>query len=376
MTLIDQARALLQQEFGVSAHHAVFAPGRVNLIGEHTDYNEGLALPCALGLGTAVAVSPRTDDQIVAVSVNGEELHRDQFSAREPTPGPRGWWGNYLRGMVAEMKAFGIQTSGAHLAIVGNVPPGAGLSSSASLSIAIGKALVAGHSDAAKVDATTLARWGQSTEHHYAGCFCGIMDQMTIAHASSGEAIFLDCRSLAVRRRPIPPAWSILIAHSGVPRELVAGEYNLRRQQCNDAARFYDVPSLRDLDPNMIATLPRPTNDTLFRRAKHVVLENVRVERAAEAMHDGDLNTFGRLLRESHVSLRDDFEVTVPEVDELVDLANAVIDQYANGVGGARMTGGGFGGCIVAAVPTETAERLKQALIGESRRAVWEQTGS
>lgn len=188
--LFRDARALLQRQLGAISQHEVFAPGRVNLIGEHTDYNEGLALPLALDLGTAVAVSPRTDGEVVAVSLSDGQLHHDRFTTQAiPAVGPTGWWGNYLRGMCAEMMGFGITPRGADLAIVGNLPSGAGLSSSASLSIAVGKALLA-NAPATQVEPSTLAHWGQSTEHRYAGCLCGIMDQMTIAHASPGDAIF------------------------------------------------------------------------------------------------------------------------------------------------------------------------------------------
>lgn len=374
--LLRHAQELLHRQFGKTSQHDVFAPGRVNLIGEHTDYNQGLALPLALDLGTAIAVSPRTDGEVVAISLSDGRLHHEQFSIREPPePRPRGWWGNYLRGMCAEMIGHGIQVRGADLAIVGDIPSGAGLSSSASLSIAAGSALLKNSTVTETVDASTLARWGQSTEHRYAGCLCGIMDQMTVAHASPGEVVFLDFKDLGIERHRLPSSWTILIAQSGIRRELAAGEYNVRRRQCREAADFYGVDSLRDLDLQRLETHPRPKNEVLFRRSQHVVSENWRVEVAAESMKRGDLKTFGQLLRQSHASLRHDFEVTIPEVDELADKINALIDQHADGEGGARMTGGGFGGCLVAAVPSDAADDLQRLITELSGRPVWRQEG-
>jgi galactokinase len=374
--LLRDARELLHRQFGKTPRYEVFAPGRVNLIGEHTDYNEGLALPLALDLGTAIAVSPRADGEVVATSLSDGLLHHEQFSIRAPPePGPRGWWGNYLRGMCSEMIGHGIQVRGADLAIVGDIPSGAGLSSSASLSIAVGRALLENSMPTAAIDASTLAHWGQSTEHRYAGCLCGIMDQMTVAHASPGEVVFLDFKDLSIERYRLPSSWTILIAQSGIRRELAAGEYNVRRRQCREAADFYGVDSLRDLDMQRLDTLPPPQDASLIRRSRHVVTENSRVERAAESMKRGDLKTFGRLLRQSHASLRHDFEVTIPEVDELADKINALIDQQAGGEGGARMTGGGFGGCLVAAVPSDAADQFQRLITEESGRPVWRQQG-
>jgi galactokinase len=257
--LLRDARELLHRQFGKTPRYEVFAPGRVNLIGEHTDYNEGLALPLALDLGTAIAVSPRADGEVVATSLSDGLLHHEQFSIRAPPePGPRGWWGNYLRGMCSEMIGHGIQVRGADLAIVGDIPSGAGLSSSASLSIAVGRALLENSMPTAAIDASTLAHWGQSTEHRYAGCLCGIMDQMTVAHASPGEVVFLDFKDLSIERYRLPSSWTILIAQSGIRRELAAGEYNVRRRQCREAADFYGVDSLRDLDMQRLDTLPPP----------------------------------------------------------------------------------------------------------------------
>lgn len=364
--LAARARALLQAQFGREPLAECFAPGRVNLIGEHTDYNGGFVLPVALDCGTAVAVAPRSDGEIVAVSRADGELRRERFAASgAPAPGPRGWWGNYLRGMAAELHDAGVGLAGADLAIVGDVPQGAGLSSSASLSVALGRALLGAAAAAGRQPQPpdpTLARWAQSTEHRYAGCRCGIMDQMAAACAAPGEAILLDCRDLHVERLGLPEAWAVLVADSGLRRELVAGEYNLRRQQCEDAARHYGVASLRELDSARLVADRARLADAPFRRARHVVAENARVKDAAAALVNDDPVAFGHALRASHASLRDDFEVTVPQLDALADHANALIDRHAAGRGGARMTGGGFGGCIVAVVDAAAAGPVARGL--------------
>lgn len=372
--LINEAKTLLQRERQREAIATTFAPGRVNLIGEHTDYNEGLVLPCALGMGTAVAVAPRNDGEIHAVSATGAHLRQDRFLIHPtPTPLEKGAWSNYLRGMVAEVTAAGITLPGADLAIVGDIPQGAGLSSSASLSVAVGRALLSLIDSGASRSPppVMLAQWAQSTEHRYAGCLCGIMDQMTAAAASPGEAILIDCRDNSFQAVEIPSAWSVLIIDSGIRRELVGGEYNRRREQCEAAARHYAVPSLRELERSQLESQRGMLSETIFRRARHVVTENERVRDAVNAMEHNDLVSFGQVLRASHDSLRKDFEVTIPQVDALAASANDLIDRLALGYGGARMTGGGFGGCIVAVVPAEYAAVLKRELAEVHDRPVW-----
>ena len=367
------ARGLLRDALQRRAALDTFAPGRVNLIGEHTDYNEGLVLPCALEVGTAVAVAPREDDEIVAVSQDGGiRLHERFRIDPPPAPGEAGHWGNYLRGVVVAMQQAGFVLRGADLAFAGNVPRGAGLSSSASFSVAAARALsmlatapAAGSlepSGMSAPDAISLARWAQWSEHHYAGCQCGIMDQMTAAACLPGEAMLLDCRSMQSRRVTLPADSAVLVVHSGVRRELVAGEYNLRRLQCESAARRCGVTSLRDLESAALLTCRPRLTDTEFRRARHVLTENDRVLAAADALERGDLPLLGRQLRASHRSLRDDFEVTVPEVDELVDCLESLIEKHAGGEGGARMTGGGFGGCVLAVLRSSALPRIETEL--------------
>ena len=253
---------------------------------------------------------------------------------------------------------------GADIAIVGDIPQGAGLSSSASLTVGIARALLAGCSPSLSSDITPqqIARWAQWSEHHFADCQCGLMDQMAAAVASPGESILLDCRSLELKRIRVPPQITTLIAHSGVERKLAAGEYNLRRQQCTMAARRLGETSLRDIDVSLLSERANDLPEIELRRARHVLTENLRVTRAVDAIESGDLLELGRCLRESHRSLRDDFEVSVPQVDALVDHLNHLIDREAHGLGGARMTGGGFGGCVVAMIDSSAATAVEAEL--------------
>jgi galactokinase len=249
------------------------------------------------------------------------------------------------------------------IAIAGNVPQGAGLSSSASLGVALalGFTRLAG----TPVQAAELARMAQWSENHYVDCACGIMDQLASACGREGHALLIDCRSLEVRPVPLPPAASIVIVHSGVRRGLVDSAYNERRRQCEQAAAHYGVPALRDLDHAGLQGGRTGLDDLCWRRARHVVGENARALEAAAALQRGDLAAFGALMAASHRSLADDFEVTVPAVDALVALMGDVIGA----AGGVRMTGGGFGGCVVAVLPEEGVAALREAVARGHQRA-------
>lgn len=343
-----------------------FAPGRVNLIGEHTDYNDGFALPCALDYGTVVALAPREDRRILAraLDLGGET---GDFALGDAIPVlETGHWQNHLRGIAAGLPQFGLPVCGADLVISGDIPQGTGLSSSASLGVALALGLTALAGESAP-DPRTLARVAQWSEHNYVGCACGLMDQIASAFGQAGHALLLDCRSLEVRPVQFPADAAILIVNSGVTRGLVDSAYNERRAQCAAAAAHYGVAALRDLDLAQLEAGRGDLDDITFRRARHVVSENARTGQAAAAMARGDLASLGVAMRASHASLRDDFEVSVPPVDALVDFLNGVIGQS----GGARMTGGGFGGCVVAVMP--------QAMIGDAKLALkgfWSSIGS
>ncbi len=334
------------------------APGRVNLIGEHTDYNDGFVLPCAIGFETVVAASLGEPGivEAVAADVGGEH---DRFALDGPITNADGWR-DYVRGVAKVLREAG-PLMGAQLAIAGDVPLGSGLSSSAALEIAVGRALLEVAGRALSPD--DLAKAAQRAENDFVGCACGIMDQLISARGVAGHALLIDCRSLACAPVPMPPNAAVVIINSGVRHTHAGGEYNERRAQCEAAARHYGVKALRDIDVAQLEGGRADLDPVAYRRARHVVTENARTLDAGKALAAGDLRAMGMLMAASHTSMRDDFEITVPAIDRLVEIADTVID----GNGGARMTGGGFGGCVVALVPVDRVEALKAAVLRDYR---------
>lgn len=363
--LAERAIHAFREGFGYEPTVVAFAPGRVNLIGEHTDYNDGFALPCALEFGTAVAFAPREDNCISAQAIDlGEETGLFELGEAIPVL-ETGHWQNHLRGIASGLPRFGLSVRGADLVITGDIPQGTGLSSSASLGVALALGLAALAGEPAP-DRRVLARVAQWSEHHYVGCACGLMDQIASAFGEADRSLLLDCRSLDVRTVTFPDDAAILIVHSGVTRGLVESAYNERRAQCAVAAAHYNVAALRDLDSAGLEAGRGSLDETTYRRARHVVTENARTQQAALAMERGDLASLGAAMRASHASLRDDFEVSVPPVDALVDFLNGVIGNS----GGARMTGGGFGGCVVAVLPRSMVDDVNLAL-----ESFWQSNG-
>ncbi|MDO4904502.1 MAG: galactokinase [Lautropia sp.] len=356
MSTIQDTTALLRQELGVDAQFVVRAPGRVNLIGEHTDYNDGFVLPCAIDFATELAVAARRDDGIRVLAAD-YALERDRFTAgARPAHSDIGW-ANYIRGMVdVFIQRHGALPHGFDMVISGNVPQGAGLSSSASLEVAVGKALQTLYGlDTSLRD---IALLGQQAENEFVGCRCGIMDQFISALGERGHALLIDCRSLDTRAVPIPAGLAVMIIDSKVKRGLVGSEYNTRRAQCETAVAHFGVRALRDVDLDQLQAAESALDPVVFRRARHVITENARTLAAADALAGNDIGALSRLMAESHASMRDDFEITVPPIDALVEVVGVVVGDR----GGARMTGGGFGGCVVALVP--------QALVGQVKTAV------
>jgi galactokinase len=337
----------------------VRAPGRVNLIGEHTDYNDGFVLPCAIDYETRVAASPREDARVRVVAADCHQAS-DEFRVDAPIAARPGMpWANYVRGVVAMLQQHGVALRGAELAIAGNVPQGAGLSSSAALEVAVLQALNTLHD--LKLDATQIARLAQRSENEFVGCQCGIMDQLVSARGRAGHVLLIDCRSLEARPVPLPPGMAVMIVHSGVARGLVDSAYNDRRTQCEAAARHFGVRALRDLSLAQLEAGAAGLDPLVRRRARHVVSENQRTLDAADALAAGDASRLGHLMAASHASMRDDFEITVHAVDRLVEIAQRAIGEH----GGARMTGGGFGGCVVALLPTERAAEVQSRIVAE-----------
>lgn len=340
--------------FGARPALLARAPGRVNLIGEHTDYNDGFVLPCAISVESRIAASPRSDGliRVVACDFGGalaEWPVNAPFAANPAEP-----WADYIRAMTAAMAERGGALTGANIAVSGTVPKGAGLSSSASLMVGIGTAMAA--LSGLAITPADMALMAQAGECDHVGVRCGIMDQLASAAGRGGHALMIDCRSLDVQPVALPAGAQILIVHSGVERGLVEGAYNERRAQCEAAAAAMGVAALRDAD---LAMLERARlNPLTTARARHVITENARVLAAAEALAAGDLVSMGALMAASHSSMRDDFEITVPRIDALVAELRALIGPE----GGARMTGGGFGGAVVALCPADRANAVLDAL--------------
>ncbi|HSC67435.1 MAG TPA: galactokinase [Cellvibrio sp.] len=358
MKTLSNARVseLFEGYFGAAPVAIVKAPGRVNLIGEHTDYNGGFVLPAAINYHTYIAFAPRDDrhlhlvaynfgNEAVLVDVDAPQVHDSQAS-----------WSNYVRGVVQEMRKQGFKLTGGDLYIAGDLHSGAGLSSSASLEMALIRALTALSGE--KVDPTQAALMGQAAENNFVGCNCGIMDQLISARGQADAALLIDCQDLTTRPVAVPADWEILIVHSGVKRGLVDSEYNQRRQQCEQAAAYFGQKSLRAVELGQLLAAEGKLDDLSFRRARHVLTENLRTLDAADALSSGDLAGLVKVMAESHASMRDDFNITVPAIDTLVDILAAA----GAGRAGARMTGGGFGGCVVAIAPADVIPLLVSAV--------------
>ena len=345
---MDQAAIISQifkQQFNCDPEVVCYAPGRVNLLGDHTDYNEGFVLPAAIDVGTTIAASRRDDSQVVAFA-EGYSTEVDCFSLENITFSQAEMWRNYVRGTLKCLRETNSDFGGVNLAITGNVPQGAGLSSSASVEMAILKTIVDLYQ--LELEGVTAALLGQRAENEFVGCNCGIMDQLVSSLGLEGHAMLLDCRSLTYEDAPIPAGMVILVVNSNVQRGLVDSEYNARRQQCEEVVRVLDVRALRDVSLEQLNEAGNLSEEQ-YRRARHVITENARTVAAMTAMQASDIKTLGSLMGQSHDSLRDDYEVTTKELDGLVSIIKGVIGD----AGGVRMTGGGFGGCVVALIPAD-----------------------
>jgi|HubBroStandDraft_1064217.scaffolds.fasta_scaffold01146_6 galactokinase len=350
--LLTRFRELFGELSDKSTSTRIFrAPGRINLIGEHTDYNDGFAMPMAIAFYTWVAAARREDQTLEAYSEHFNEkivLSLDALSGP-----PRKHWSDFIRGVAASLQDAGHTLSGANLVIHGEVPLGAGLSSSASLEVSVALALTSLAGIA--MPRLDLVKLCQAAEHKYVGTRCGIMDQFVAGFGAAGHALMLDCRSLEYQLLPIPQDLRLVVCNSMVRHELASGEYNLRRADCEAGVRILQpfLPAVRALRDVGIADLEKYKyllSGTVYRRCRHVVTENQRVLAAAKALQSRDADRFGHVMYRSHASLRDDYEVSCRELDLLVDLASS-----RRGVYGARMMGGGFGGCTVNLIRSDCA---------------------
>ena len=319
-------------QFGREPMAVAHAHGRANLIGEHTDYNDGLVLPCLISNRTEVALAMRNDDLVCGIS--------NQFSAGQKAvhDGLDGHWLDFVIGALHQLLPVGGRFQGLDIAVKSNIPPGAGVSSSAALEIALLRALVTAQQLPCPTD-PQLAVMAQRIEHDFIGTQCGIMDQMVVAAATHGDCMMLDCRSLDFKLMSLPAGHAVAVVHSGSVRKLSDSVYNQRLAECAAAARTLGVDSLRDATKEMLGKFAA---DTEMKRAKHVVSENARVQAAVDCLVRNDPSGLGGLMDESHDSLCDDYEVSSPELDRLVGSLRGA------GALGARLTGAGFGGCVVA----------------------------
>jgi galactokinase len=316
------------------------APGRINLIGEHTDHNDGFVLPAAIDRATYVAAALRDDRRIRVGSVNfaGEF----EFDLDQAVQKPFASWAKYVQGVAMILERSGFRLNGADLLVESDVPIGAGLSSSAALEVSTAFAIasLAG----LEIDRIDLARIAQNAEHEFAGVRSGIMDQFVSANGEAGHALFLDCRSLEWSLVPVSTA-QFIVCNTMTKHDLAAGEYNRRREECDAAVKFFGRVSLRDVSLNEFESKSGEMPEALRKRARHVISENSRVLESVEALKNGELDKFGELIDHSHASLRDDFEVSCPELDLMTEITRKQV-----GVLGSRMIGGGFGGCTLSLV--------------------------
>jgi galactokinase len=359
----DRLNLLFREKFGVAA--GIFcAPGRLNLIGEHTDYNDGFVMPSAIGFYTWVAIGMRRDRHLQAYSDLYDEtvdLPLDDLFGP-----PRRHWSDFVRGVAATLQEAGHELSGASLFIHGEVPLGAGLSSSASLEVALALALT--ELSGVRLSRLELAKVCQRAEHEFVGTRCGIMDQFIAGFGMAGHALMLDCRSLEYQMLPVPGNLRLVVCNSMVRHDLASGEYNMRRSDCETAVKLLQphlpgISALRDVEITDLERFEHVLPVQIFRRCRHVVTENQRVLEAARALEAKDPALLGQLMYRSHTSLRDDYEVSCKELDLLVDLAS-----HSEGVYGARMTGGGFGGCTINLVRADCAESFQKQIAHAYRR--------
>jgi len=348
----ERVTAAFRARFGSEPSLVVRSPGRVNVIGEHTDYNEGFVLPMAIDRAVWIALRARPGREVVAVSLDfaGEKAFALDGLRREGAG-----WVEYLKGTAWALAEAGHRLAGWEGVLAGDLPIGAGLSSSAALEMAAARAFAA--VSGLPWDPVAMAKLARRAENEWVGVGCGIMDPLIIGAGREGHAVLIDCRSLEMRPAPLPRGTAIAILDTSTRRELTGSAYNERRAQCEEAARRLGVKALRDVTPAALAARGGALPDVVRRRARHIVSENARTLDAAEAMQAGDARRLGGLMNESHLSMRDDFEISTAALDAMADLGQAAAGCY-----GARMTGGGFGGCVVALVDEATAPAFLDAV--------------
>ncbi len=360
--LIARARQGYRLAYGVEPSRFYAAPGRVNLIGEHVDYNDGYVLPCAIDRETIVAagpLSPQTKDKLfeaVALDMGDMASARDSFDLIAPIRPGENNWQNHVRGVVQAMGRYGHRVRPMRIAIAGDVPIGAGLSSSAAFGVAV--ALAASDYSGLDLAPSMLAKIAQLAENDFVGCACGIMDQMASAAALADHALLLDCRTLEHMPIPIHHSLALSVIDTGLRRNLTESAFNQRRAECEAVAAHFGVKALRDIDYGKLLLAEPDLDHTLFCRARHVVTEMERVEPVGVALARGDTAQLAAVMREAHLSLSQDFDVSLPPIDRLAQM----IAEELGDAGGVRLTGAGFGGCLVAVTAAEAVTAIDAAV--------------
>lgn len=358
MEIREKVIKAFQEEFQSPPHWITYSPGRVNIIGEHTDYNDGFVLPMTINYGIWVALRPRLDNLVRVKALDkDQELEFDLNDFQKGT----GDWSEYVKGVAWSLQEEGFSLKGWEGVFAGDVPLGAGLSSSAALELALARAFTLVCDE--KWDPVKMALACQKAENLWVGVNSGIMDQMVSSCGKEDSALLIDCRDLSTRLVPLPEDSQFVILDTATRRGLVDSAYNERRAQCEATACHFDVPALRDLQLVELEDKIGLLNQTLVKRARHVISANQRVLDAESALKEGDTISLGKLMNASHASMRDDFEVSRKEMDQMVTIA-----QAQPGCFGARMTGGGFGGCAVALVATEHLESFRSAVAKQYRQ--------
>ncbi len=355
--ILDICLSAFEKKFGSKPTMKEYAPGRVNLIGEHTDYNGGFVMPCAIKYGTCMVAKENGTNKMRILAVDMNNDYDEFVIAPKIEKNPDKLWVNYLRGVTYQMaEKFGDKVKGLDIAIKGNVPTGAGLSSSASLEVCFGH--LVSNAFCLNIPLMDIALMGQASEA-YIGMKCGIMDQAISANGSKDHAVRIDCRSYELTKVAVPSNLVILIINSNIKHQLVGSEYNDRRESCEKAAKIMGIPLLRDANLEMLEKFKDQMDDETYRRALHVITEDDRVLEASKAFEAGDLKALAKLMYAAHMSEKNNFEITVKETDAIVDIVkDAVGEEYA----AVRQTGGGFGGCVVAVVEPKNVEVVKKAI--------------
>ncbi|WP_133407994.1 galactokinase [Parashewanella tropica] len=353
---VQRATKLFVRTFGTSPDACFQAPGRINLMGEHTDYNEGFVLPAAVNFRVLAAVKRREDDLFRVVTDIDADNFVEWTFGKEALEDTDFHWSHYLKSFTAALAMSGLKSCGVDVAIISDIPMESGFSSSAALQIAFGTAV--NNSSQLFLSPLAIAQLAQRGEHHFMARTCGMKDQMISALAEADQALLIDCLDLDYESVTIPDNLSIIIVHSGKYAKDIQTKYQLRKDECQQVAEYFGLESLRHVSESQLKQHRSQLDEHLYQRARHVITENARTQSAARALEQGNIKKISKLMEQSHQSMRDDFEMSIPEIDLLVD----IIKQQVGDRGGVRLTGSGFGGSVIALVEHELTDDVVTAV--------------